>query len=779
MSIELQIESSALGSIIARSVQARLWNSCYRPLAGGYIDHADVSSSAPVFVSANNAVRVRVAIDVFYVRSSDVTAAPNASPAGTGAPVGTVFVVLEMAAAGAVVSLQCVDVDLGSLAGPLGPDAPAVKATICQTVGAKMELNLTAQLKRLAMENPGSSRVDLVNNIVAIRFEPAGNGVNRLFPGQQWGMFLDGGSVEKLAVSKVPADLSKHITSLSISPHWRPAGDVPHVDIDYSGKAPQVPNPFAGDIDGTLACDFSLTPTITKLLRTTVHWSLHINLGDFVPGFIDNMVEDVVEKFMDPTKFGGTPVGDHAFTMDNPLPGISFGGSQFEYVDLHASPDGMTIGGRVILPVDAGTLTVKPLVTNFGLPYRIEFCRELAKSGSGAPSKTASPDQVNTNGRVWLENFGRLCGIEIVSPGNWISPYISYQADKPEIRIVIPSAVALGITSSVRIIVRTARGVRLIDLGTPPPVTVDANGNVTNAVLNYIDNCLYLEVEKGIDWIFEYGINEDTLNPPLEHPDWASYLDDLRGIDVQLVRLSELEPGELIQFNSRDHAVTVTADVNGNAIVPVLLPINDGIGRASLSRVNRRAIDGHFSADSAIFLNQFGLMAGQLNRLSLASNGIATITTEFEDHMDVHEIGDLGAPILLRREDLQDRIQSSSLAMEVKKSSAHDPYPAVNPQAITFDQTQIEKHGTFHKRMAQLPGIASIIAVPGFANVPLVLAKMEDGSVLILDLSDGESVRVAGTFAGPIGSLDEAGDWAMTENLDRVSVFRVIHDRSG
>lgn len=404
---------------------------------------------------------------------------------------------------------------------------------------------------------------------------------------------------------------------------------------------------------------------------------------------------------------------------------------------------------------------------------RIEFCRELAKSGSGAPSKTATINETTTSARVWLENFGAACKIEVVSPGDWILPYIYSQMDKPDIRIVIPSVVALGITSSVCIIVRTARGVRLVDLGTPPPVIVDAAGNVTNAVLNYIDNCLYLEVEDTLDLIRNHGIDQQILNPPLEHPDWASYLDDQIGIEVQLIRLSELEPGELIQFHSRDHAVTVTSDVNGDAIVPVLIPINEGIGRASLSRVNRGAIEGHFSVDTAIFLNQFGLPAGQLNRLSATEYGSAMLTTEFEDHVDMHEIGALGTPVLMRRENLLDQMLSSSLMMQVKNSDEHNP--AVNPQ-IEANQTDADKPDPFWKRMTQLPGIASIIAVPGFVNAPLALARMEDGSILILDLSDDESVRVAGTFTGPIGSLNEAGDWAMAENHDRVSVLRVIHD---
>ena len=305
MSIELQIQSSIFEAMAARAVQARLLTTCFSPIGAVYVDHADVADSPIELFEAGAAVRLRVPLDVFLTRREDVLAAPNAVPTGATTPAGTVVVVLEMAATGAVASLRCVDADLGALGGVLGSAAPAAKAAIINAVGSPMTSNLAPMLQQLGMPAPNSSRVELIAGIVTIRFEPAGDAAAHLFPNQDWGMFLDGASVEQLAVSQVPDDLTSRITSLTIEAHWRPAGSTPHVDVDYAGKAPQVPDPFSGDIDGTLGCDFSLTSTITKFLRTTVHWSLHVNLGDLVPGFIDNMVEDAVESFMDPTKFGG------------------------------------------------------------------------------------------------------------------------------------------------------------------------------------------------------------------------------------------------------------------------------------------------------------------------------------------------------------------------------------------------------------------------------------------------------------------------------------------
>jgi len=805
MSIELQIQSSILRSITARAVQARLRTTCFAPIAAVYIDHADVAARPVELITANAAVRLRVPLDVFVVRREDVLAAPNAMPAGATVPAGagTVFIVLEMTATGAVVSLRCVDATLGQLGVALGPDAQAAKDAIVRAVGSLVNLNLAATLGGLGMPTPGSSRVDLIGGIVAIRFEPAGAPAAHLFPGQDWGMFLDGASVEQLAVSKIPKrvkDLISRIPSSTIHVHWRPAGDKPHVDIDYAGKIP-VPDPLTAGFDGVIGCDFSLTSTITKFLRTTVHWSLHIDLGPLVPRYFEKEFEGKFAGAFDPATFGGSPIGDRAFTLDSPLPDVSFGGARFGYNSVVASPAGMTVGGPVRLPLDPGKDTLQPSVHQFGLPYRLEFCRLLAKSGSGAPNKTVSLSEVTTEGSVWLENLGAFCDVEILSPGSWVDPYItrrSQGAENYEITIVIPSAVALGIVEPVNLIVRTARGLRLVDLGTPPPVMLDANGNVTNALVDFINDCLFINVEHGIKWAGGGGLlDQSVVNPPLEHPDWTTYLARHRGIDVQLLTLSALEPGELIQFRSLDHAVDITADRNGRALVPVLLPVANDQGPASLIRVNRHSIAGHFIVRAVIFVDQASLPAGTQHRLASSVDGTAVLTTEFDDHIDVHEIGPLGAPILLKRETacIQEYRGGVAQAQVSHKSTGrndivqHERHGAIgsqtlpsneevalNPQPLPPQEVVTAACNPLLAQRVNLPGIKSLIAVPGFPQAPIVLATMEDGSMLVLDLDANGSVRVAGTFAGPIGVLDVSGDWAIAADPDRVSIYSVTRE---
>lgn len=825
MSIELQIQASVLGVLAVRAVQARLRATCFAPIGAAYIDHADVAAEAAEVVAAGSAVQLRIPIDVYVASRAAVMAAPNAAPAGAAAPAGTVQVTLELAVAGTAISLRCVDADLGAMGAPLGDAAAVAREAIIKAVGSPAGADLSAALTQLGMPAPGSARVELAGPVVAIRFEPAGGARSHLHAGHEWGLFLDGPAVERLASSRVPGGLRDRIPSLAIAAHWRPAVTVPHVDIDYRGKA-QVPDPFSGDVDGTLGCDFSLTPTITKFLRTLVRWSLHINLGDLVPGFIDNMVEERIADAMDPAKFGGTPAGKQAFYMDSPLPELAFGGARCVYATVMAAPEGMTLGGPVRLPLNPGKDILQPSVHPFGLPFRLDICSILARTGSGAPSKTVTLDQVSTGGSVWMEDCGAFCDVEVVAPGSWITTYMSRPQsgtvdETQELDLTLPSAIAQGINEPVRLIVRTARGVRLIDLGTPPDVALDANGHVTNAQVSYIDNCLYIPAggqdDYGLNWGRGHGLNQDMRPPPLETPDWQTYLGKVGGLDVQMVSLHGLEPGELIQYRSRDHAVEVTADSNGRAVVPVLRPLSAQQEPASLIRVNRRSIAGHFEVQAAVLAGQASVPGAGQHRLDEAAGGAAVLTTQVRDQVSMHEIGRLNTVTLLRRETLNMPGAGSVLSGQAAGASLADmaalnpqplppgagallsrrrlspgaavllnpqPLPpggevSLNPQPlppgveVSLNPQPLPPGDPGRALQVTLPGLVSLMRVPGFADSPVALARMADGSTLVVELGAQGAVRVAGTFRGPIGEMAGAGDWASAPAAGRVALFRV------
>ena len=747
MAVELQIESRALSDITTRALQSQFNSTCFPAFGDAYVDHANVVFG-PLAQTANaGAVQLHVPVDLFIVLGAAVLAAPNSVPAGAASPAGRITLHLELRATGTAVSLKCVDVDLG----PLGPAlGPAGKAALIAAVGSPLSMNLSAAFTSIGLPAPATSRVEIAGSTVAIRFDPAGGPVSHLFPGLEWGLFLDGPAVERLAKSKVPPDFQKRLTGLQLNAHWLPAGSTPHVNVDYSGKVP-VPDPFTCGASGTFGCDFGLTPGLAYRLRTTVHWSLHLDLGDFVPGYIESMAEVLVAASVDPAKFGGVPLGDHRFALDSPLPAIKLGGSEFRYSGVLASPAGMTIGGPVKLPLMPSLETVELSTTAFDLPFRLQFCSQLAKSGSGAPIKSITINDVTTNARIFLENAGNFCGFEVISPGAWINSYIFGPAagtagNTHDFYVNVPGGVSGSITTPVRLIVKTARGVRLADLGVPPKILVDANGQVTNANDTYIDDCLYIDPNNyGLKW----GL--DDLVIPVEQPDWAELITS--GLDVQLVTLNGLERGELVQFRSAYHQIDVSADQNGRAMVPVLLPLTSSGASAQLTRSSRQSIAGRVDAQSAIFEARASLAAAPGQTFSSGAGDTAQLTSRFSDRIEMREIGALGLTLLDNR----------PLNREVSADAMHSP-PATE-KAPPREPDPCEG----------LPGVTALLRVPGFEDAPIAIALMKDGAALVMDLVNRRRPRVAGTFNGPIGAVQTAGNWALASAGRVTSIYRVSH----
>ena len=506
---------------------------------------------------------------------------------------------------------------------------------------------------------------------------------------------------------------------------------------------------------------------------------------------------------MDPEKFGGAFAGDQVFTIDTILPEILLGGARLVYKQISVFADGMTIGGSVKLPIDQGQKTLQPCVKSFGQPHRLEFCSMAARTGDNPKNGNTNPGDATTKGSVQLENSGAFHDIEIISPGKWIAPYIQFPAASPEIKLVIPSVVAAGITSPVRFIVHTSRGVRLIDLGTPPRVIVDATGNATSALVEFGDNCGYAAAgpddAHGIDWgvgiVPESGLPESTV----EISDWSDYLGRQRGLDVQLVTLCALEPGEIIQFRSADHRVDITADPKGRAVVPVLLPVADDKHWASLIRANHRSIAGHFTIRTALLVNEGRLPATMRQRFRSTGNGSFLSSTRFESAIDRSEtvpqesLALVEAATIARASSISRPARTKVAQLEPSLALAGtgsgnqtDGIAGVGQTIAVVDgnsrPTRSPMHQArsaddrhpFFERVDYRAEIESLFAVPGFADASIALATMTDGSTLVLDLNEAGVARVAGTFVGPIGALEVSGNWSRDENSERLSVYRSI-----
>jgi len=397
MSAELQIESSILSSIAVHSVEAKLRVSRF-PAA--IIKRIRIASAPIAMARTHAAVRLQVPLEVLPASSGRAAEKP---PNEESEVLGTITAILELATTGVLVNLRCVDIDLGSIELALGTDARRVKDSVIASIGNLFASDLGEVFQKIGVAIPRFSRVDLVGNVVAVRFEPAGAATARLPAGQEWGLFLDAAAVERLAKSKLPADFTSHTTSLTIEARWQPDRGIPHVDLYYSCKAPQVGEPLMGDVSGTIGCDFSLTATENKLLRSTVRWSLDIKLGALVPQFVNDIVKDAITRFMDPARFGGIPVDEHTYIRENELPDISFGGVSLEHRTLVASANGMTFGGPVKTPYSFGV----NFEQNGSLDVMVSCTCASETSGlcrhCRAHVNQVSPDQVKMNGELPAE----------------------------------------------------------------------------------------------------------------------------------------------------------------------------------------------------------------------------------------------------------------------------------------------------------------------------------------------------------------------------------------
>ena len=383
MSSELQIQSSSLGLIVAHAVEAKLRTACFDQVA---ISHIHVAAAPIATAPTNAAVRLQVPLEVCFARAGKALSKLNGTTTDTTQSSRTITATLELAATGAIVTLRCLDVDIGAIEETLDRNAGATREALISSIGCPFTSDLSGVFKKLGVPIPRFSRVDLVAGVVAVRFEPAGAAAARLPAGQEWGLFLDASAVEKLAKSKLPTDFTSHITSLVIDARWRPSNSVPHVDLDYSCKAPQVGEPVVGDVSGTIGCDFSLTATEARRLRSTVRWSLDIKLGALVPKFVTDIVKDAITGFMNPVRFGGIPLDEHSFVLESELPDILFGGAHLEHSTLIATSAGMTFGGSVKTTGEARGKILHPRELDGGL----DACTCSASDKSGRCNRCRS-----------------------------------------------------------------------------------------------------------------------------------------------------------------------------------------------------------------------------------------------------------------------------------------------------------------------------------------------------------------------------------------------------
>lgn len=799
MSLELQIRTDAVAAMVSRSVREQLRTTCLQPFAGFSIDHVDVvpgGSTVGMFGTVVPAPTVRVPLDVFIVFDVDLFAKPNDMPVGASAPAGRVtpswLVSVELkpptmlqgkTTRPAVLRFSPGPIDLGPFASVPGIDAQGLEKSL-RAAMPTLEMDLSPLLSRLGLPAPNAAEVVIADGVLAVRFDATQTAQSRLIAGQEWGVFVGGPTVERILLDRLMPIVKRTLPQADVSARYEAVDGVPRVvaEVTVAVESDVIPGQWrmAADIGAGLSLVRPLPASPS--LRASVDWSFHI-FADGVPGFLEGAAESIAESIaddlMDPAQFGGTRTGERAFVFDLPLPGLAVRGVQLRFDGLLGTADGMTIGGAVLIAglyEPAFRLTVGHLSD----PLRIQLCSELARTGSGARSpEPPTIYNTNSNASISITGCGALCSITYRSPPEpalAVRTYLSPQSlgtpqEQAELFYRIPYFVAQALNGPLTLVVRTPRGVRFVDLGHAPQVQSDEHGVIQGRTRDYyINNCLNVVPGSGAGAGAIWGmVADDFKTRPIEEPDWSVYVGQAAGLNVQLVSVQGADAGELLRFRSATHAIDVTADAAGRAVVPVMLPLSADVSPARLVRANGRPIAGMLQVESVAFERLLTLPGKLHPGLSLTPGGSLRVATHTPQALQLHTVSPTGLSRRRRAASEELRLNPQPLPPSIGPDVG---LVALNPQPLPpVDSPEIVR--AWGER-AGLHGLAQVFALPGHGGANVAVAVMDDGSKLMLDLRQAGQVRVAGTFAGPIGAFDVAGRWAVADAAGQVAVFRRV-----
>ncbi|MGH9136188.1 MAG: hypothetical protein ACRD0G_03965 [Acidimicrobiales bacterium] len=809
MAIEIQVRAATLAQIAARRCQMLLHTICVPPIDGHYLDHADIVADEVSWSGS----QLRVPVEVFIVRRQELVQS-GASP-GAATPAGRVTVLFELSirtvddsqgqrTLQALAELRCVGVDLGPLDAVLGASAAALRRMLEGEIGAPVSADLTGLLRQLGMPNVRSSSVEQVGPTLLLRFDPTSAAQERIPPGREWCLFLDGTAAEGMAAAFMPESVPG-LTSFGFRSTWTPGPSFPHqpdprIVVDISAKA-DVPDPFIAHINARFDCRPSLSGQLPPRLRIDVGWSATVHTGAVdalviledifsLPGMPQPVKETIrmaVERAMDPRRFGGVATGERSFAIESELPILDLAGGRLHIEALESHAGGLLFSGRVSQGIDIGRDTL--MVTGGRWSNAAQAVTWCSKGES--PDETPDAGKFSTAASIDYDHGGRLCEVEMLTSPALLTPYVWLPpAPAPleplpgrgTIRVVLPLAVANAVEQPIRVIIRTSRGVRLVDLGRPATAAIDADGLVIGGQVIHIDDCLHEPPPDDLDnamyagltaqeiiaiwdrwsgvwsywggcpfWLYDLAAEIDIdlttqwQNTLADLQPWETFIGDHDLIDTQLLELTALDPGEIIQLRTQDHLIEVVAGPDGQALMPVVIGFeswdaNSRDTRAMLSRLNRKRIEQVRTLGAATFERLLDLPAGDDAWIEITDDG-AIVNRSFDDRTLVNHLDDIGTIGVEQRHTL---------------TATPDRATRAAPAAPALD----------------LPGLMSVHDIPGLVDAPIVLARMRDDSVLIVDVSVEDAPRVTGTFTGPIGELEANGRWAYTRRPHHITVHR-------
>ena len=807
MSIELQCDISVFRQLVERRIRRVLYShefdtwAVLTPLGPKlfYVDHADMNRDG---VQDPTAVTEALGPDIFgaldfdarvtlaFAERADVLSAPMAVPLVLTQQVTlTLRMQIERRSVERIAGVKTRRpmLTVRGVAADFGPyiegmitkqdDRDALHNSVLAFAGGLIDIDLLDLYEGLGLGlyPPGSVVLGLTDKsqdlALAVRFDPQGDTVRRLLPGQNWGLWLHAEAVCDLVKTEVakafPPSSSTRLTGSE--ERWNPRGSTAAVDSDLHAEI-VLPEPFAEvPAELSLTCMFGVPSPGS--LRIDVHWSfdgfgvLGGVIWATVPWLVPLMEAEARARIRAELRKpapGRTVLGDDRFTIERPLPAPRFFGAPLSITSAGVAGQGMTLGGLLTLPFDIGDARLSVSISEPWSPYSFVVVGCPATPPRlGGP---VTPDLARTSSVVVFRHTGteldavpRLQAIEYISPGEWLDTYVAHEGTA--LRFELVATVAATVLEPIRLIVRTPRGVRLVELPAPPTFELDANGRVVGSSSAFIDWCP--TIDRRDPWrlligrvLVSPGGLGDTggaiggqddgpswaLPGPVRQPPGSAWPGATGGPAslVQVLSFDGLQPGELLQFASADHNVIVAADAQGQAWLPVLLadPTRHG---GEVRRVNGQALDQHWTTRSATLIRAGHAPAGELASLQGGPEG-ASISLRHGQETLRFAVGAWGGAVALRA-------SPSQLAVGI---AADEPEPPTAP-LVSNDH----------------------VLLPGLADAQLALRPQPDGPAQVLRLMPNAEPRVVGLFDGPLPAWEEADGWGVALGTRKHGVYRV------
>ncbi|KAB7743199.1 hypothetical protein GA707_13840 [Nostocoides sp. F2B08] len=729
MTIEVQVRDSVLAQAVTEEVQRHLFTLCVAsPVPAVSVDHVDTVDQSARFTTVPGAgVDVRLDVGVHMVTDDDVMAHPNA-PAPTHQAI--IGVVIRLAVVDRKLVIARALSDASALPGPRPLRAAVQAALDARLASLNGELIDVAPMVT-ALTPLAPSEADLVHGqgVVALRFGAHGPASPRLGPGQDWGVFLDADEAIGMIERRLPRGLPTRVV-------WQPQGAAPSLALTLSFDLS-----FVGEVNGVATAIPQFHPP--SLLRLAISWG--VNLSGIASVF-ERLARKLLRNFLRDRIPDAVHDGAQSFYFDVPLPPPpSFLGARAEWAGITASPAGMTLGGPVRAAPDADRGLLDLSVHRFGRPVVWLSCRELARTGDGSPPRTfhRSDPTLRATAGAGFADAGALCTAHIMAPNAKYEAWMSLSTAGASINL--PLGLAATVPSEIRILVSTARGCRLIDLGIPD-IRVDGDGNV-DVQVNRLENCLHLD-GPWLKLATGAALTPEDFRPvPLEDEDWMAALNATIGLDSHLLTMRGLHPGEAIRVQGRGLHLEVVADDRGRIAVPALL------GRApTLSDfIIERASGQDLPADTEIVTVTFTW---------LADLGPA----------DAAAVRDVGGHAVVAR------LLGEDLVVEEFRPDEDDPVLAVEPGSeVALNPQPLPPHPPEAARIAAAAGVDDAVAValmPGHPST-LVLARTANAEMLVVDGGGSDTPRRAGVYHGPMVGMDVDGSFAISSNATTVQLFSV------